>query len=214
MTMRSVGLMVVVAGVLGCGGDDSSNDNTSIDDTTISTSMTEGGSSSSASGSESSTSASTSMTTTTESGSSSADSGSSSVDSGSSSAESGSSSTDTGSGGPDGVECFFAPAPCVVGEVCCEDVRLGESSCIDADAQCMGVALICDGPEDCLGQLCCGTNDGGSECADSCEGYHLCHDDGDCNEGESCCPNGGGSPNGPLDHCTTLEMGMECPQPP
>src|SRR5262245_10509989 len=192
MTMRWVGLVVVVAGVLGCGGDDSSNDNTSIDDTTISTSMTEGGSSSSASGSETSTTVSTSMTTTE--GSSSADSGSSSADSGgsgSSSADSG--STETGSGDPDGVVCFFAPGPCAAGEVCCEDSQSGESSCIGADAQCMGIALVCDGPEDCGGQLCCGTNDGGSECADSCEGYHLCHDEGDCNDGESCCPNGGGA---------------------
>jgi hypothetical protein len=123
-----------------------------------------------------------------------------------------SSSGSEGGSDPDGVVCFFAPAPCMAGEVCC--TADDASVCQAADAICDGQLFVCDGAEDCGDQLCCGTDNGSTECADSCTGYHICNGDDDCNEGESCCPNGGGLPNGGLQHCTTLADGEECPQPP
>lgn len=205
--MRSLALISVGALLLAC-GDDGSTDSTTIDETGQ-TSMTMTSSETGSTtdhGSSSSTSVSTSDT------SSDAESSSGSSSAGSSSGVDSSSGSE-GSGDPDGVACFFAPAPCMAGDVCCtglDDVAM----CQAADAQCDGVLVACDGAEDCGDQLCCGTDNGGTECADSCTGYHICNGDNDCNDGESCCPNGGGAPNGGLQHCTTLEQGQECPLPP
>lgn len=204
--MRSLVLISMGAFLLAC-GDDGSADNTTIDETgqTTMTTSSETGSTTDQGSSSSSTSVSTSDTSS-EAGSSSGSSGvesSSGVDS-SSGSESG--------GDPDGVACFFAPAPCMAGEVCCAGNDV--SVCQAPDARCDGELVVCDGTEDCSDQLCCGTDGGGTECADTCTGYHICNGDNDCNEGESCCPNGGGAPNGGLQHCMTLEMGEECPLPP
>lgn len=123
--------------------------------------------------------------------------------------------TDAGTTGSDagpanGVECV-GTANCAVGQVCC-----GGSTaivCQSATAPCDGPVLACDGTEDCPGAVCCQTI--GTACAATCTGgVRICHADSECNTGERCCPNGGGVPQGALEHCLALAAGTPCPAPP
>ncbi|MBI5481015.1 MAG: hypothetical protein HY906_19305 [Deltaproteobacteria bacterium] len=71
----------------------------------------------------------------------------------------------------------------------------GTATCIDATAQCQGVVISCDGPEDCPTgtPICCvsfGGGGGGVACTDACQGTQLCRLDTDCGSGEKCCGSG------------------------
>jgi hypothetical protein len=77
---------------------------------------------------------------------------------------------------------------------CCITVgQSGGATCIDATAQCQGVPVSCDGPEDCSGgaPICCGSvGNGGVVCAATCQGLRLCRLDADCDSGNRCCGSG------------------------
>ena len=63
--------------------------------------------------------------------------------------------------------------------------------CISGGTACSGVALLCDGPEDCPSlQLCC-ANQQGSSCSVAVCGINtarLCHVKADCPLLSNCCP--------------------------
>jgi hypothetical protein len=90
----------------------------------------------------------------------------------------------------EGVPC--GDATCNAPEVCC--VTFNGQSCTSNCNQ--GLALACDGPEDCSGgDVCCGDigmGGGGSECMPSgdCQtgmgSGRLCHSNTDCDTGETC----------------------------
>ncbi len=112
-------------------------------------------------------------------------------------------STVDDAGGPNGVTCLgAADGGCDPGQVCCS-TGSGDT-CQAASASCTGVALACDGTEDCTSGTCCGTSSG-TACAASCTSYHICHVDAECGTGETCCPVGGAIPLGSLDHCVTSQ---------
>ncbi|HEX7478448.1 MAG TPA: hypothetical protein VF331_11620 [Polyangiales bacterium] len=121
--------------------------------------------------------------------------------------DSGSADSDAGRAG---VRCLGAVADCVAGQVCC---HAATAFTCEAPSACTGDALACDGTEDCPGALCCGAA-GGTACAASCSGYHICHSAAECGSGESCCPNGGSIYGGGLMHCLALAAGTVCPLPP
>ena len=65
----------------------------------------------------------------------------------------------------------------------------GSTACV-AEGTCEGTPAACDGPEDCGGDICCGTF-GGTTCETTCEGQgsaELCHSASDCSaSGDMCC---------------------------
>jgi hypothetical protein len=85
---------------------------------------------------------------------------------------------------------------CDATEECCITRGAGgmmiSQSCTAAGA-CMGAALACDGPEDCMtGEACCGSFIGGAAgamCVDSamCARGRFCHDTSDCTGMDTCC---------------------------
>jgi hypothetical protein len=92
-----------------------------------------------------------------------------------------------------GVPC--GNTSCDAPQICC--VTFSGATCTAADGCDQGLALACDGPEDCSnGDVCCGDigmGGGGSEClpAGDCEGGGmgsgvLCHSDADCQNNERC----------------------------
>jgi hypothetical protein len=90
-----------------------------------------------------------------------------------------------------GVPC--GTETCTAPDVCC--MTWSSQSCTAVDACTQGVALACDGPEDCAGAtpVCCGDlgmGGGASECVaqDGCAGSGMgggvvCHTDADCPTG-------------------------------
>jgi hypothetical protein len=64
----------------------------------------------------------------------------------------------------------------------------GSATCV-ASGTCEGTPSTCDGPEDCGGDICCGSFAGAS-CSATCEGQaaELCHTEADCQTtGDMCC---------------------------
>lgn len=126
--------------------------------------------------------------------------GASSDDAGSAGSTEGAGSSDAGSGDSsddgnttgddtyDGVTCD--QDLCLNPEVCC--ASMAASGCKDT---CAGteVSLVCDGPEDCAGGVCCWGLTGGSSCAatptdcPSSQPSVACHDPDDCG-GDPCEP--------------------------
>lgn len=99
---------------------------------------------------------------------------------------------DAPSNNPDGAvgtEC--GTETCTTSQECC--VEAGGRTCV-ATGTCAGVALGCDGPEDCTGgEVCCaggggGPGSGGTECrnANQCNA-NVCGSSTDC-DGTMCCP--------------------------
>jgi len=93
-----------------------------------------------------------------------------------------------------GIMC--GTAVCGAGETCCVTRGTGGmmiSEACTAPGACMGAALACDGPEDCMtGQACCGSVVGGSAgamctAAAMCARGRLCHVTADCGAGDTCC---------------------------
>jgi len=85
--------------------------------------------------------------------------------------------------GADGCSCT-APAVC-----CMQTIDALGGSCTDPRA-CAGVAIACDGPEDCAsGSVCC-LGAQGSTCVDTgtCAGTLLCRSDSNCAGHGSCVP--------------------------
>jgi hypothetical protein len=77
---------------------------------------------------------------------------------------------------------------------CCVNPQAGTATCIGANDQCQGLAMSCDGPEDCSGgtPVCCATVGGQNRdvsctAAADCSGRELCRVDGDCRGGDLCC---------------------------
>lgn len=107
-----------------------------------------------------------------------------------------------------GAECD--DVVCDPAEVCCVD-RFEQSRSCSALDDCRGVALACDGPEDCTGadEVCC-TGAGGSSPGSQCEDEStcprvVCHEDGDCpGDAPICCELG----TSEVSVCVAL-----CPQP-
>jgi hypothetical protein len=98
------------------------------------------------------------------------------------------------SGTTTGVMC--GTAVCGAAEVCCVTRGAGGmmiSQACTAPTACMGAALGCDGPEDCMtGQACCGSFIGGSAgamCVASamCTRGRFCHVTSDCTGADMCC---------------------------
>ena len=98
---------------------------------------------------------------------------------------------------------------CPVADVCCVDYAaaytdtggtVGGAACGKLTA-CAGIALACDGPEDCgAGKVCCflGTTGGNSTCksAADCTGVDqvvMCRSDTDCASGDHCEPAAAGA---------------------
>ena len=88
------------------------------------------------------------------------------------------------------------------------------TECIDITAECAGLDITCDGPEDCPTDvpICCarfGGGGGGSgvTCTDDCRGETLCRLDADCGTGEKCC---GGASYGGMTY-TWCELEEDCP---
>jgi len=115
----------------------------------------------------------------------------------------GSGMTPDGSGmtpdGSPGVTC--GTMTCTPGMECCvtSDMMMPPNPvfmCIAAGGACMGVASVCDGPEDCdMGERCCGMFAGGGSLSTECRGSgggacqpQLCHDAADCPAMHECCP--------------------------
>jgi len=104
----------------------------------------------------------------------------------------------------DSVVCPGAPdCSCGGGQVCCIDVVNGKAtsgSCGEL-TQCAGLALTCDGSEDCpTGQVCCLLNSfgGGSECRNPQDCFFTdeitaCRGDSECSGIEHCEPSQPGS---------------------
>jgi hypothetical protein len=88
------------------------------------------------------------------------------------------------------VSCDGQNCPTTDEFVCC--FREMSFSC-EPEGSCMGHAIYCDGPEDCLaGEVCCLTAQAGaaiSECKPDgdCLFERLCSSNQDCPEGMSCC---------------------------
>ncbi len=111
-------------------------------------------------------------------------------------------------GPPDGVHCqgdVGAAVECGVGQQCCQaGIADTVNECVAPNTVCQTCkspdcgAVLCDGPEDCPGRLCCytqttcaragapcGTSYGTAQCEDSCQDYRrdqlvVCRDDRDC----------------------------------
>ena len=91
--------------------------------------------------------------------------------------------------GYDGEGVVCGNQTCYDPKLCC--AALTGTGCVDPGlTSCIGGKQIrCDGPEDCgAGKQCCGTVTG-TECASTCAWqYTLCHDGGDCESTDHCCP--------------------------
>jgi hypothetical protein len=102
--------------------------------------------------------------------------------------------TDPDSGTTTGVMC--GTEVCGAAEECCITRGTGgmmiAQACV-ATGTCMGAALSCDGPEDCMtGEACCGSFIGGAAgamcVADTmCARGRFCHADTDCTGMDTCC---------------------------
>jgi hypothetical protein len=112
---------------------------------------------------------------------------------------------------PSAIACPGVPTcSCAATDVCCVQLdypsgptgapTIGPSSC-SALTACTGLALACDGPEDCTkGRVCCGTDTrgGGTSCKDPSECFDahsiiVCRSDSDCRLGQHCEPSYAGS---------------------
>jgi hypothetical protein len=115
-----------------------------------------------------------------------------------------------------GVACGDAGSTtCSIPDQVCCDLTTGTDQCIAAGSSCAGTSLACDGPEDCpLLQECCLFPDR-SQCMDDgiCGTTGvitevMCHVDGDCATGLSCC----GTAPGPLVDVYGVCRAGGCPQ--
>jgi len=94
---------------------------------------------------------------------------------------------------PGTLEC--GSTTCTVGSQQCCITGAATATCIDASAQCQGLPVTCDGPEDCPAEtpICCARLGGGGRgirCVASCNATQLCNVDSDCPSGERCCGQG------------------------
>ena len=104
--------------------------------------------------------------------------------------------TSPAAGQGNGVPC--GGATCAAGQMCCSNQTNGPfvARCLAGGATCEAPSaqIRCDGPEDCPGQQCCVENLSQiSGCQASCASgtfAQLCHAQGDCPQGQMCCPSG------------------------
>lgn len=96
---------------------------------------------------------------------------------------------DVDAGSTAGIDCGMEVCDEGSQECCITGIGGGGSATCVASGTCEGTPSTCDGPEDCGGDICCGTF-GGATCSSTCEGQaaELCHSESDCTTvGEMCC---------------------------
>lgn len=102
----------------------------------------------------------------------------------------------TGTGGGSGVGVPCPDTACPGGTICCatQNGTAGFTyECIGSNDTCAGVALPCDGPEDCSGDPCCYGSDATIYCGanGTCDsgggGGEVCKASPDCPMGQICC---------------------------
>ena len=146
---------------------DTSKDDTTIDDTAVDSSKPDVAPESSADVSDSSETASDSTT------------------------EIGTDGSSDGEAGPsaDVVTCGTVSCDTTV-QMCCIDTGVTPftATCTALTASCSDLELDCDGAEDCGGEICCGSDGGGSYCDTVCAtgDRPMCHFPTDCASGETC----------------------------
>ena len=93
----------------------------------------------------------------------------------------------------EGVAC--GGATCVGEQICCVTAQNPFAGGCSTVAACRGVQALCDGPEDCDGQVCCGEARFDEythiECAPGCGGfdhYEICKEGGSCLGNKQCLP--------------------------
>jgi hypothetical protein len=85
-----------------------------------------------------------------------------------------------------GISCGGSLCDVENGNVCC--VEPTYEYCGNPEACSVGIALYCNGPGDCPGQVCCLVSPTLGACLPSCSGTVLCHVDADCpNATPHCC---------------------------
>jgi hypothetical protein len=97
---------------------------------------------------------------------------------------------DGGADSTDLVACGASTCDTAQNEQCCYTTTQGVVGCAASCAQ-DALAVVCDGPEDCGGDACCGTLFAGYACeaAATCTSTgQLCHVKADCPAGFCCLP--------------------------
>jgi len=129
-----------------------------------------------------------------------------------STSESGGDATGDGDGGAsvDSIKCGTSTCD-TTAQMCCVDTGVTPitATCTALTSTCGDLEYDCDGPEDCLGDICCASEGGGSYCDTSCTtgDRTMCHLTTECGSGETCTS----CPLGPTSYGVCLPSSAACP---